>query len=185
MNDYYEILGVSKTASADEIKKAYRKLALKYHPDKNPGDTVAEEKFKQITAAYDVLGDEEKRRQYDAGAYSMNGSSTSSDNTYRQYTYTYNNPFGEDFWEWARKAQQENNENYHYEKRYSYKYGIKDYLLRGVLKLAQTVIALEFLRYSWLIFPIGPLICLGVIINGSIGAVNSLMEIIHLLKVKR
>lgn len=56
-NDYYQTLGVSKTASADEIKKAYRKLAVKYHPDKNPGDKSAEEKFKQVSEAYDVLSD--------------------------------------------------------------------------------------------------------------------------------
>ena len=56
-NDYYQTLGVSKTASADEIKKAYRKLAVKYHPDKNPGDKSAEVKFKQVSEAYDVLSD--------------------------------------------------------------------------------------------------------------------------------
>ena len=61
--DYYEVLGVSK--SADEIKKAYRKLALKYHPDKNPGDKEAEEKFKEAAEAYDVLSNEEKKRRYD------------------------------------------------------------------------------------------------------------------------
>ena len=59
--DYYEVLGVSKTATADEIKKAYRKLAIKYHPDKNPGDKAAEEKFKEAAEAYDVLSNEEKR----------------------------------------------------------------------------------------------------------------------------
>ena len=63
--EYYQILGVAKTASADEIKKAYRKLALKYHPDKNPGDKEAEEKFKEISEAYAVLSDAEKRQQYD------------------------------------------------------------------------------------------------------------------------
>ena len=63
--DYYAVLGVKKDASVEEIKKAYRKLALKYHPDKNPGDKKAEEKFKEITEAYAVLSDADKRRQYD------------------------------------------------------------------------------------------------------------------------
>lgn len=63
--DYYAILGVAKTATAEEIKKAYRKLALKYHPDKNPGDTKAEERFKEISEAYAVLSDAGKRKQYD------------------------------------------------------------------------------------------------------------------------
>jgi molecular chaperone DnaJ len=63
--DYYEVLGVSKTASADEIKKAYRKLAMQYHPDKNPGDKEAEEKFKEAAEAYDVLSNDQKKAQYD------------------------------------------------------------------------------------------------------------------------
>jgi curved DNA-binding protein len=63
--DYYKILGVEKTATADAIKKAYRKLAVKYHPDKNPGDKKAEDKFKEINEAYDVLGDADKRKKYD------------------------------------------------------------------------------------------------------------------------
>ena len=63
--DYYNILGVAKTASQADIKKAYRSLAKKYHPDKNKGDKVAEEKFKDISEAYEVIGDEEKRKQYD------------------------------------------------------------------------------------------------------------------------
>ena len=63
--DYYEVLGVEKTATADQIKKAYRKLAIQYHPDKNPGDKEAEEKFKEAAEAYSVLSDENKRARYD------------------------------------------------------------------------------------------------------------------------
>lgn len=69
--DYYEVLGVSKTATADEIKKAYRKLAIKYHPDKNPGDKAAEEKFKEAAEAYDVLSNDEKRQKYDQFGHNM------------------------------------------------------------------------------------------------------------------
>ena len=63
--DYYKVLGVDKKASQDDIKKTYRKLAVKYHPDKNPGDKKSEEKFKEINEAYDVLGDAAKRKKYD------------------------------------------------------------------------------------------------------------------------
>ena len=63
--DYYQILGVSRNATENEIKKAYRKLAVKYHPDKNPGDKSAEEKFKDVSEAYDILSDSKKRAQYD------------------------------------------------------------------------------------------------------------------------
>lgn len=69
--DYYEVLGVAKTANADEIKKAYRKLALKYHPDRNPGDKEAEEKFKEAAEAYEVLSDTDKRAKYDQFGHNM------------------------------------------------------------------------------------------------------------------
>ncbi|MBS1949026.1 MAG: molecular chaperone DnaJ [Bacteroidetes bacterium] len=72
--DYYEILSVSKNASAEEIKKAYRKVAMQYHPDRNPGDKAAEEKFKESAEAYEVLSDTEKRAQYDRyGHAGLNG----------------------------------------------------------------------------------------------------------------
>ena len=63
--DYYEVLGVDKNASANDIKKAYRKLAIQYHPDKNPGDKEAEEKFKEAAEAYGVLSDPDKKARYD------------------------------------------------------------------------------------------------------------------------
>ncbi len=69
--DYYDVLGVQKNATADEIKKAYRKLAIKYHPDKNPGDKEAEEKFKEAAEAYEILSNDEKRKRYDQFGHSM------------------------------------------------------------------------------------------------------------------
>ena len=71
--DYYEVLGVDKTASEDEIKKAYRKIAIKYHPDRNPGNKEAEEKFKEAAEAYDVLHDPQKRQQYDQFGFAGQG----------------------------------------------------------------------------------------------------------------
>src|ERR1700683_3440355 len=72
--DYYETLGVSRTAKEDEIRKTYRKLARKYHPDLNPGDKAAEERFKKVQEAYDILSDSKKKQMYDQyGFYSENG----------------------------------------------------------------------------------------------------------------
>ncbi len=85
--DYYKILGVDKKASQDEIKKAYRKLAVKYHPDKNQGNKEAEEKFKEIGEAYEVLGDAEKRKKYDALGENWK-------NFQSGQAYTGGNPFG-------------------------------------------------------------------------------------------
>ena len=76
--DYYEVLGVDKSANEDALKKAYRKLAIKYHPDKNPGDAEAEEKFKEIAEAYDVLSDPQKRQRYDQFGHAGVGGASGS-----------------------------------------------------------------------------------------------------------
>jgi len=90
--DYYKILGVSKTASAEEIKKAYRKLALVYHPDRNPDNKQSEEKFKEIAEAYSVLSDTEKRRKFD----DFSGGSQFK-YTYQQRNTTYKDDFEDDY----------------------------------------------------------------------------------------
>ncbi len=91
--DYYKILGVSRSAGADDIRRAYRKLALKHHPDKNPGDKQAEERFKDINEAYEVLGDASKRARYDQlGA------------SYRSYQRTGAGPGGFDWSQWMSGA---------------------------------------------------------------------------------
>jgi molecular chaperone DnaJ len=74
--DFYEILGVSKSASADEIKKAYRKVAMQFHPDRNPGDASAEEKFKEAAEAYEILSDADKKAKYDRYGHAAFGPGT-------------------------------------------------------------------------------------------------------------
>lgn len=87
--DYYNILGVDKNASKEDIKKAYRKLAMKYHPDKNPGDKESEEKFKELTSAFDVLSDDNKKKEYD-----MYGN---SGNRFQGYGFSMDDIFGDFF----------------------------------------------------------------------------------------
>lgn len=85
MRSPYEILGVAATAPAADIQKAYRKLAKKLHPDLNPGDKAAEEKFKEVTAAYDLLGDAEKRKRFDAGEIDASGAERPQHRYYRDF----------------------------------------------------------------------------------------------------
>ena len=108
MENYYNILNVSNNADEDQIKQAYRALAMKYHPDKNQGNKIAEEKFKRISEAYSVLSDPQKRREYD---FTMSSPFSSSERT---YTYDQNtNPFGDDifssnWWKNWRNVRSEN-----------------------------------------------------------------------------
>ncbi len=103
--DYYEILGVSKSASADEIKKAYRKKAIEFHPDKNPGDKVSEEKFKEAAEAYEVLSDQNKRQRYDqyghaglgGGAGGFGGGSMNMDDIFSHFGDIFGGHFGGGF----------------------------------------------------------------------------------------
>lgn len=86
--DYYEVLGVAKDASADDIKKSFRKLAVKYHPDRNQGDTTAEEKFKEINEAYAVLSDAEKRKKYDTFGSSDFHQQYSQEDIFRNFDFS-------------------------------------------------------------------------------------------------
>jgi molecular chaperone DnaJ len=196
MDDLYQVLGVSKTATAEEIKKAYRELAFKYHPDRNPGDKDAEEKFKNISAAYSVLGDETKRRQYDE--YGPTGSYGSQGAEYGQSGY---NPYGnqnsgqqqwqDPFWGWSNGGANQSGSS---DGGYNQNYGGHTYywtnvkrehapLSRGqsfILLLEKFVIlcaGLFFLRYSWFIIPIGPILCIAAIVNGVSGIMRAVKGI--------
>ena len=85
--DYYEVLGLGKDASADEIKKAYRKMAIKYHPDKNPDDTEAEAKFKEAAEAYEVLSNADKKARYDRFGHAGMGGAASGRRWFRWRWY--------------------------------------------------------------------------------------------------
>lgn len=171
MEDLYAELGVPKTATAEQIKKAFKKLAIQYHPDKNPGDEASEEKFKRINAAYSVLGDETKRRQYDMYGTSDAYSSTNTSGTgYGNYG-SYEGPYGSygtgSFWEWFSNQTQGSGDNkeestqrpyYTYtntnQKNYTRKQAL-GLLLRSVLLLLALMFFGKILLF---ILPIGPIL---------------------------
>lgn len=179
MDDLYSILGVTKSASQDEIKTAYRKLAMKYHPDKNPGNKEAEEMFKKISSAYDVLGDETKRRQYDSTGYY--GQQNQSQSQYGSYQNAYNDPF----WQWenfgsAGGTWQENNSGRNYYYRYESpkkEYKRSDWFFELVKNVGLMAFSFFMLRYSFFIIPIGPILCFAGIVSSFSGILKSVKGI--------
>lgn len=201
MEDLYSTLGVSKTATQDEIKSAYRKLAMKYHPDRNHGDKAAEEKFKSITAAYDVLGDESKRRQYDSygayDSYSNTSSQAGYDNRGGWYTgqnqqdaWGYwgretSDSFAEAFEQWAKSAGTNGSRNYYYSSNYNKKrtepVKLSEASLHFVMYLMLTFFSISFLRWSIILLPFGPLLCIFAIYKGFTGMISSVKAFINII----
>ena len=176
--NYYEVLGVSQNATQDEIKKAYRNLAFKYHPDRNPDNKEAEEKFKEISTAYDVIGDETKRRNYD-----LSGFRDDSSRSYQQ-TQSSSSYDTDTYYEWFNQGnrnyyyQYQNNNQYDYEETPKSK---KAYFSQFVAKLMQSLVSLFMFRISFYI-PFGFIICIGVFANGITGMIGAIKGMIKLGK---
>lgn len=177
MSDFYEILGVSKDAEPEQIKKAYRELALKYHPDRNPDNPAAEEKFKLVNEAYSTLSDPDKKSRYDLGGYnsqdpfrkqSETAGAGYGENPYGQYTWTYYGPFGT-------SGSGSNRPDYEtYTRREAF-----EMLLRSVLTFIAGVL---LFRFSFIFGIFGILLC--VVAIGK-GLMNSLRAIRLLFSVKK
>ncbi len=177
MDDLYAVLEVSKTATADEIKKAYRDAAFRYHPDRNSGDATAEEKFKQVNAAYAVLGDAAKRREYDL--YGSTGQQTYS-RPNRQYAQDDYDPFWEMFGNGRQYSQGAGQRQYTYNwssepKRSPTRGEAFSSMLGGAVT---SILGLLFFRVSWIFFPIGPILSIWAIVSGASKALGSIKHII-------
>ena len=173
MDDYYEVLGVSKTASAEEIKKAYRAAAIKNHPDRNPGDATAEERFKKINAAYAVLSDPQQRVQYDRYG------STTDQSFYGQQRQQQYDPF----WDMFNNGQSyqsysQNSYNNWSHTNQEQKNPSRSEAFSMLLKyICILVVSSFFFKYSILFLPIGPILVLLAFANGISGVLRSLKYI--------
>lgn len=173
MDDLYAVLGVSKTATADEIKKAYRDAAFRYHPDRNAGDPAAEEKFKQVNSAYAILGDATKRREYD-----MYGSTR--EQTYSRPNHQQQQEY-DPFWEMFGNGYNHGS----YQNRYTYTWSNRpkratrgeafSSLLGGIVT---SILGLMFFRFSLIFFPIGPILSVWAIVGGASKALGAIKDII-------
>ena len=180
--DLYTTLGVSKNATADEIKKQYRKLAQKYHPDVNPGDRGAEERFKTISAAYSVLGDETKRKEYDMQRENPYYTTRGQGGGYSQQA--------DPFWEWFAQnfytqKQGERRQTYYTWSNYSSQQqkkpqgrmsrgGAFSAIVRGVFSV---LLCIVFFRISFIIIPFGPMLCIMGIGQGIRGVIRGIRDL--------
>ncbi len=184
MSDYYKTLGVSREASLDQIKKAYRELAFKYHPDRNSGNSEAEEQFKRINEAYSVLGDPSKKTRYDLGGYS------DTSNPWGNQAQGNYNPFGTQqgsdprwtgqyTWNWYGTSGSSGTWGQRPEYRPYTKPEIYEMLVKGV---ATTVLGVILFRFSLWFGIFGLVICVGAIGRGFMNTLRAIKLLFSLKK---
>ncbi|MGL4986567.1 MAG: DnaJ domain-containing protein [Treponemataceae bacterium] len=181
MSNLYDDLGVSKTASSQEIKKAYRDGAFKYHPDRNQGNVLAEEKFKKISSAYSVLGDDIKRKQYDTFGDAENSPFSNASNWNTQENADFD-PF-EDFL--RRNAQSRKQHTYTYygsfsgNNRKEENYSKKDFFFLLLKNLFVVGMAIYFLGFALRLGILGFFIIVPVFVNGVTGSIRALQGLFN------